>query len=308
MKFKLLLIAILLPGLSAIAQRPPATALESFFKLDLPAAMRQAEAVLARDPQNASALFARMEAAELQGQTSVVLDSALRICAIHASPALLEVASGRIFRHAGNTQAFHAVLRRVNAEVQQETGCAENLRLALVAAAADGDPDVDLDHTASAAGLLTRWRVAGPFGRYSNADFDRKLEPERDQFSHSVYGKLKTEEFRFRDGSILLPDYFPGAGVFYASSDVEISRRQESVVEVFGAGPYCLFVDGKLALVHDSRLALKSARDSSTVQLLPGKHRVMIKFTLDAEPLQVAVHAQVQHRERQAPLVGPLKN
>src|SRR2546421_2824650 len=113
MKFKLLVIAILLSGLSAIAQRPPAaTALESFFKLDLPAAMRQAEAALAREPKNVSALFARMETAELQGQTSVVLDSALRICAIHASPALLEVASSRIFRHAGNTQAFHAVLRR----------------------------------------------------------------------------------------------------------------------------------------------------------------------------------------------------
>src|SRR5437763_1643906 len=157
MKLKLLLTAILLPGLSAVAQRPPAvTALESFFKLDLPAAMRQAEAVLAREPKNVSALFARMETAELQGQTNIMLDSALRLCATQASPALLEVASGRIFRHAGNTQAFHSVLRRVNAEAQQETGCAEDLRLALVAAAADGDPDVDLDHVASAAGLLTR--------------------------------------------------------------------------------------------------------------------------------------------------------
>src|SRR5437667_70884 len=136
MKLKLLVVAILLPGLSAVAQRPPAaTVLESFFKLDLPAAMRQAEAVLVREPKNASALFARMETAELQGQTSVVLDSALRLCATQASSALLEVASSRIFRHAGNTQAFHSVVHRVNAEAQRETGCAQNLRLALVAAA-----------------------------------------------------------------------------------------------------------------------------------------------------------------------------
>ena len=86
------------------------------------------------------ALFARMETAELQGQTSVVLDSALRLCATQASSALLEVASSRIFRHAGNTQAFHSVVHRVNAEAQRETGCAQNLRLARVGAIVERHP------------------------------------------------------------------------------------------------------------------------------------------------------------------------
>src|SRR5215471_4963777 len=144
MKVRLAVIFVLCWSLSAFAAAHHNSITDQelatlFANLDLQAARKQAQLVLLRDPRNPVALLVRMEAAELESQTSVVLDSALRVCQTHAPQSVLEIASSRVLRYAGNTQAFHAVLRRVKAAAEQTNDCSSNLRLALVAAAADGD-------------------------------------------------------------------------------------------------------------------------------------------------------------------------
>src|SRR5437764_1225076 len=188
----------------------PEPFISHFLQFDLDNAAKQANAVLTHDPQNVSALFVRMEVAELQAQTSIMLDSALRLCHSHAPATVQEIASSRVLRNAANSKAFTDVLPRVTAAAQHENGCWLNLQLALAAAAADGAAGINLDQAAASAGLLTHWHISGPFGRYSNAGFDHEQKPE---------SQARTEEFLFHDGIVALPDYLSGSGILYASSD-----------------------------------------------------------------------------------------
>ena len=160
---------------------------------DLSAAGDEAEAWLQSAPNDITALFVRMETAELQGRTEVVLDSALRLCALPADTALKELASNRVLQHAANTRIFNSVLRRVKSAASMSDACTFNLRLALVAAATDGLPRLDLDQAVRSAGLLTRWRIAGPFGHYNNVDFERRWPPEIDQLARQQYASEPTQ-------------------------------------------------------------------------------------------------------------------
>src|SRR2546421_977172 len=169
--------------------RAPEPFVSHFLQLDLDNAKKQAEQVLARSPHNVTALFVRMELAELQAQTPIMLDSALRLCRGHAPASVQEIASSRILHNAANSKAFNNVLPRVTVAAQQENGCSLNLKLALVAAAADGATGINLDQAAASAGLLTRWRISGPFGRYSNAEFEQRWGPELNRSEERRVGK-----------------------------------------------------------------------------------------------------------------------
>src|SRR5262249_760726 len=75
---------------------------------ELPTAAQEAEARMQRNAGDATALFVRMETAELQERPELVLDSALRLCALPAASTLQEVAANRVLEHAANTRAFNA--------------------------------------------------------------------------------------------------------------------------------------------------------------------------------------------------------
>src|SRR6476646_6772848 len=67
--------------------------LQNFFSdFNLSVAAEKVEARLLHAPKDEVALFIRMETAELHERPEVVLDSALRLCALPAAPELLELA------------------------------------------------------------------------------------------------------------------------------------------------------------------------------------------------------------------------
>jgi len=311
----------------AVQPAPPsgtsASLLEKFFtRFDLPAASEEAGLQLRHSPNDVLALFIRMETSELQERPEAVLDSALRLCNLGAAAELHELASNRVLQHAGDTWAFNSVLRRVRLAASLSNGCTFNLRLALVAAATDG-ANVDLDHAAHSSAMITHWRIVGPFGRYNNVDFERRWPPEADSFFRPQYPNeqnrdairnvarannaagtdlshaIAPERFWFRDGMIALPEYFPSSGIFYAAGDVEMAARTASQLDVLSSGSYEIFVDGKSVLLHDARYAAGASRDSSTLHLAAGHHRVVVKFTADGAPLSVALHPQFQLPIRQ---------
>jgi len=334
--FRILPLVLFCLGGAALSQhaRPDKTGdslLRIFFSdFNLPAAAEDASLRLRQTPQNATALFVRMETAELQEKPEVVLDSALRLCALRTSPELHDVASNRVLQHAGNTSAFNSVLRRVKSAAAAQNRCTFNLRLALVAAAWDG-AKVDPDQAARAAGLLTRWRIVGPFGKYNNVDFERRWLPEADRFLKSRYSSdpdsgglqhdrkahadasggpsaaIAPERFWFRDGTITMPEYFPSSGVFYAAGEVDLAAATRSRIDVLSSGSYEIFVDGKQALLHDVRYAAGPSRDSGSLALAAGHHRILVKFTPDAAPLSVAVHPEFRPSPESPSLAQPVK-
>ena len=292
--------------------------LQSFFSdFNLSSAADVADARLRHAPNDTVALFIRMETAELQERPEIVLDSALRLCALPALPELHEVASNRVLQHAANSWAFNSVLRRVKSAAAIHNGCTFNLRLALVAAASDG-ANIDLDTATHSSGLLTRWSVAGPFGKYNNVDFERHWTPEsersfRDRYSSQQDSAILKNEHRapaaaspdssriivpehfwFRDGMIALPEYLPSSGVFYAASEVELPAAAISRLDVLSSGTYEVFIDGKSALLHDARYAAAPTRDSRSLSMAAGHHRILLKFSQDSAPLSVALHSQFE--------------
>src|SRR5207302_10090268 len=200
---------------------------------------------------------------------------------------LHELASNRVLQHAANSWAFNLVLRRIKSAAAVHNGSTFNLRLALVAAASDG-ASIDLDTAAHSSGLLTRWRIVGPFGGYDNVDFERHFLPETERFLRERYAaepdsiilknehrgaapaksepprRIVPERFWFRDGMIALPEYFPSSGVFYAASEVDLPVASLSLIDVLSSGTYEIFVDGKSALLHDARYATAPSHDSSS--------------------------------------------
>ncbi|MBZ5492015.1 MAG: hypothetical protein LAO76_13875 [Acidobacteriia bacterium] len=293
--------------------------LQSFFSdFNLSSAAETSGARLRQAPKDTVALFIRMETAELQERPEIALDSALRLCALPAAPELHDLASNRVLQHAANSWAFNVVLRRIKSTATIHNGCAFNLRLALVAAASDG-ANIDLDTAAHSSRLLTRWSVAGPFGRYNNVDFERRWPPEserpfRDRYSSQRdFEILKSERrgratakqdssrtimperFWFRDGMIALPEYFPSTGIFYAASDVDLPvATTTSRLDVLSSGTYEVFIDGKSLLLHDARHAAAPTRDSTSLSMAAGHHRILLKFSPDAAPLSVALHPQFE--------------
>ncbi|HEY3768394.1 MAG TPA: DUF3857 and transglutaminase domain-containing protein [Candidatus Angelobacter sp.] len=289
---------------------------------DLPAASENADLRLRHAPNDVAALFVRMETAELQERPELVLNSALRLCNLNAAPEIHELASNRVLQHAANTLAFNAALRRIKAAVAINNDCTFNLRLALVAAATDG-ANLDLDAATHSSGLLTHWQMVGPFGHYNNVDFERHWQPEEDKFLQPQYSfeqnaaQLKSsaktsapphfdpahavasERFWFRDGMIALPEYFPASGIFYAASEVEVASTARTQIDVLSSGTYEIFIDGKSALLHDSRYTVGASRDSSAVPLKVGHHHILVKFTADAAPLSIAIHPQFQRIAQQ---------
>lgn len=295
---------------------------------NLTAAAESADVRLRRAPKDVVALFVRMETAELQERPEVVLDSALRICTLPAAPELHELASNRVLQHAANSWTFNSVLRRVKTAAAIHNGCTFNLRLALVAAATDA-ANVDLDIAAHSSGLLTRWRMAGPFGRYNNVDFERRWPPETERFFRAGYSAeqdsvavksehrepaaaeanlsrpMVPERFWFRDGMITMPEYFPSSGVFYAAGAVDLAIATNSRIDVLSSGTYEIFVDGKSALLHDARYSAGPSRDSSLLTLAAGHHRILVKFTPDAAPFSVALHPQFEMSRQKDPSLPP---
>ena len=297
-------------------------------EFNLPAAAESADVRLRRAPKDVAALVVRMEAAELQERPDLVLDSALRICALPAAPELHELASNRILQHAANSWIFDSVLRRVRSAATIRNDCTFNVRLALVAAASDG-AKIDLDTAAHSSGLLTRWRIVGPFGRYNNVDLEHRWPPEIERAFRAAYSAeadpvaagnehgpaaakrdisrtIAPERFWFRDGMVTLPEYFPSFGIFYAASDVDLATATNSRIDVLSSGSYEIFVDGKSTLAHDVRYSAGPSRDSSSLKLTAGHHRILVKFTPDAVPFSVALHPQFERPAAEASCCAPI--
>jgi hypothetical protein len=138
-------------------------------------------------------------------------------------------------------------------------------------------------------GLLTDFRVVGPFGKTS--DFNKIFGPERDQLRKRTYGNLFAINLQFATGKFELPLHAPKNGVFYASSEVWLPNSGEWRIYAETAGTMTIFLDGKPMLHRDSQ-----HRDlqttSQVVHVERGTHRVLVKFTATAAPFHLAVMPQ----------------
>jgi len=312
----LLLLALALP-LSTLAQtkRPSsktsanASVHALFDESNLEAARTFAGSALKQNPRDLDAFFVEMEASALEADTPAVLDAALRLLELKTAQTddRVAIAAARIHDLAANTQEFRDVLPRIEAVLARPHVQAHTLQAALVKAAMDGVAEVKIEQVTRQAGILTDWRVAGPFGEYPDLDFPRAWPPQHDQLMGSASDGHRVELLRFDDGQFHLPEYFGKSGVFYAMAEAN-SVSGEFVVRAGNSGTLEVFVDGESVLRQDSRFRVTAATAEHTVRLKAGTHTVLVKFLPAALPFRISidrvVNAPASAKNRPASVPG----
>jgi len=165
------------------------------------------------------------------------------------------------------------------------------LCLCLPALARGDAPGLSELMSARESGLLTDWRIVGPFGLHPSIDFDRHWAPERDHISKSSYGSRKVEFFQFADGQVKLPSHLARDGVFYATSQVYLRSAGDWRLFLECGGTIAVFIDGEKVLTRDDRHALQPTSLRSELTLSRGDHRVLVKFLNGAVPFRLAIMA-----------------
>ncbi len=263
-----------------------------FFHSDLNEAERLAGEALQLSPASMAANFVLMEAAALRGDEEKMLDAALAICEADAAgtSAYARIAAARIRSAASASSAFRARIPKLRLLAGSSRDLPA-LRLALVEAAANGAPELEELQASRDSGLLTDWRIVGPFGTHPFADFDRQWAPERDGVSKPGYSGHKVEVFQFPDGQVKLPSYLAREGVFYGSSQFYLRSDGDWRLFLESGGTLEIYIDGKQVLARDDRRGPPPQSLRKDVKLSRGDHQLMVKFLTSAVPFRLAIMA-----------------
>jgi Flp pilus assembly protein TadD len=278
-------LALLVIPAFAAARRQPVTPADAFFThSDLQSVRVAAQSSKA----GVSTVFAAMEAAALQLDSVAELDYALRLCERWGNDPRASIAASRILEMAANTASFRAAVPHIRALIAADSPQANTLRAALIAAGDDGLPQIDRAALARESGLLTDWRVAGPFGHFANVAFEKSWPAERDALASSDYDGRAVEELRFANGTFRLPDYFSPEGVLYAAARLTLLAAETRVLRVESPGTLEVQIDGRAVLTKDDRLDATPETVSARLPLSAGPHDVVVKFITSAVPFRIA--------------------
>lgn len=267
-----------------------------FVKSNLQRARALSDRALGHDHQDAEALFVRMELAELGADYGTALDAAVRLCATGGSApgdARVRLAAVRVREIAANTPEFRQAIPQVQALLANSSQPWPDLQLALLKGAMDGAPGLDAYAVARASGILTDWRIVGPIGSRPLLGLEQQPISPAEDLAHDFYANRAVENFQFPDGWLRLPEYLERHGVFYAAGRFASLTSGTWRVSVESAGTLEMFVDGERIL----RAAATQRQETTSVEVMPGPHRVLLKFVASAAPLRVTV-LQESHHER----------
>jgi hypothetical protein len=273
-----------LPEPESVLSRPAAQAL--FVRSDLERARTMAMFALHRNPNDAEALFVRMEVAAMEVDDAELLDASIRLCEVAPGAAAdprVQLAAVRIRESAANTPAFRAAIPRIKLLLANSQEQWPELQEALLRAAMDGTPGLNPYAVARAAGILTDWRIVGSLGG--------RLAGNDDGVSHAgdlsaaMYQNHLVENFQFPDGQIVLPDYLPRHGTFYGAAHFASLTAAGWRVNLEGSSATEIYVDGRRVL----RAGGVRGHYSSTFDASPGPHRVLVALPAFAAPLRVTI-------------------
>ena len=268
---------------SAIA-RPAAQAF--FVDSDLERARALALEVLRRDPNNAEALFVRMEVAAMEADSGVLLDTAIHLCEVGReanSDPRVRLAAAHIREAAANTPEFRGTVPRIKSLLANSQDGWPDLQAALLAAAMDGAPGLNPYSISHAAGILTDWRIVGPVRKRPLAD-DEGISRAGD-LSAAMYQNQMIEDFRFPDGQVVLPDYLPRRGTFYGAAHFSSLTAATWRLDVQSGGGAEVYVDGRRV----SRVNNAQGHYVSTFEATAGPHRVLVAFGAQTSPLRITI-------------------
>ncbi|HUI83470.1 MAG TPA: hypothetical protein VL240_04560 [Candidatus Binatia bacterium] len=243
---------------------------------------------LRRDRRDGEALFVRMEVAGMEADETALLDAAMRLCELGAGAPddpRVWLAATRMRESAANTPAFREMIPRIQSLLGSSPASWPELRAALLKSAMDGAPGLDAYSVSRAAGILTDWRIVGPFGHQLLSVSEQQPISPDDDLGRSSYQSRAVENFQFPDGWIVLPDYLSHPGVFYAAAGFASLTEGSWTVEAEARGMAEIYVDGQ----HVLSTSAARSRESANIEVPPGPHRLLLKLDGSATPLRVSI-------------------
>ncbi len=203
-------------------------------------------------------------------------------------PAIAEAAVPKIISLRGDVRDLDAPLRALVDEVVERPGnLGAAARVALVESAVRwarerGDRELTA-RWVEAAGCVTAWTVAGPFGPLPMLRFDDRFGPEGTAPLAASYdlgpgrGAQRTYPVRARGCAANLGRGVTWTGVLYASTDLRVERDADAVVHVESPNAYAVLVDGVTVATVDPRRRAVGTVVNVPVRLAAGAHTLRVK-------------------------------
>jgi len=148
-------------------------------------------------------------------------------------------------------------------------------------------PETDQLLQSHESGLVTDWKLLGPYGKHPQSDFRRAWAPERKKKQKADAGDECTT-LRFSNGQFVLP---PSAaeGVYYARAYMYLFSEGDWNVWAESANAIQIFVDDVPVLLRPGAEQDTMHAVHESVHLSRGKHSILAKFVREAAPFRVAV-------------------
>ncbi|MFO0609872.1 MAG: hypothetical protein U0324_42330 [Polyangiales bacterium] len=135
-----------------------------------------------------------------------------------------------------------------------------------------------------AAGCVTEWAVAGPFGPHPGLRFDDALPPESTGPLAAAYdvgpgrGRQPVYTIRARGCAANLGRGVTWTGVLFAAADVRVEADTEALVHVESPNVYSVIVDGVTVATVDPRRRATGSVANVPLRLVAGVHTLRVKI------------------------------
>ena len=265
-----------------------------FLKSNSTAALRRSAEELKLNPHDLDALFVRMEAARIELRSNEELRSAVAILkGCPSADPRARIAADRVRELAANTPVFRSAEPQLAELLRKGTPFSVELSDAFLKAADDG---VVLPRRVHLARRIKKWQLAGPFGRFTNVDFDRSWAPEHDNLMQVHYGNRVVEVAKNQTGELELPDYFPRSGIYYAAADVAIEKPGAYQLTIESEGTFEVLLEGQRLVLHNARFHTQKKTSRLVTQLSGGNHRLTVKLQSSAFPLRIWISPALENQ------------
>jgi len=148
-------------------------------------------------------------------------------------------------------------------------------RIAGRKAQASGDAQAEVEAWRQA-GVVQRWRVGGPFAALRLFDLSKQLALDSPL---PAAAQVNDRALEFPDGDVGFDNEPSDGDVFYAASEVTLSKGGEYLVWVEGAAALEARLDGAVAMSRMPYPRETPRAQTVAVRLPPGKHAVLVRWS-----------------------------
>ena len=256
------------------------------------------DAALKKNPSEPYALFGQLLMTERLAHPERALVAALELCQRAPTHPLAASAARYIFDVAGTSTAMDDVIMSRGQQALSAGllpgDAAHLLRAAISVIQGYRGADSEQARTLADMGTVDRFTIIGPFSAFHVLEFDQLTAPERNgSVAGPFTGPLGDTAGRIitcPDGRFNLANEGPVGDVYLLAVDLEVRDQDRYVVRAVSASTHKAYLDGTLLWSRRNFARTSSVVTARAVELVPGRHRLIVKLKKNEHPSSLAVY------------------